>query len=169
MTKQILLTVFLFVVALTSGVFIGMNVHRPGERPSHERSRLIEELKLTPAQQDQMRAIWSEIAPGPGRRHDDKRRQMAKERDDAVAALFAPEQKSAYDKVIEHYNLQIAGINRDRDAAFQKAVERTKVILDAQQRVKYEQILAKEPFGPHRGGATTAPATRAAEHERTRD
>lgn len=165
MTKQILLTVFLFVVALTSGVFIGMNVHGHGDRPPHERSWLTDELKLTPVQQDQMRAIWSEIAPGSGRRHDDKRRQMTKERDDAVAALFAPDQKAAYDKVIEHYNQQMGEMNREREAASQRAVERTKAILTPEQRVKYERILAKGPFGPQRGrgGPTTGPATRRVE------
>lgn len=163
MTKQILLTVFLFVVALTSGVFIGMNVARHGERPPEGRSRLTEELKLTPDQQIQMRAIWQELAPGPGRQHNDKRRQLSKERDDAVAALFTPDQKTAYDKVLEHYNQQMAEMNHERDLAFQKAVERTKAILTPEQRTKYEEILAKEPFGRGRGGATTGPTTRRAE------
>lgn len=164
MTKQILLTVFLFVVALTSGIFIGITIHRHGERPPEGRSRLTEELKLTADQQVQMRAIWQEVAPGPGRQqHSDKRRQLSKERDDAVAALFTPDQKAAYDKVIEHYNEQMAEMNREREATFQKAVEKTKAILTPQQRVKYEEILAKEPFGRGRGGPTTGPATRRAE------
>lgn len=166
MTKQILLTVFLFVVALTSGVFIGMNVSRHGDRPREGRSRLTEELKLTTEQQVQMRAIWQEVAPGPGRQQSaDKRRQLSKERDDAVTALFTPDQKVAYDKVVERYNQQMAEMNHEREAAFQKAVEKTKAILTPQQRVKYDEILAREPFGPPRGrgGATSGPATRRAE------
>jgi hypothetical protein len=53
---------------------------------------------------------------------------------------------------------------KEREAMFQKAVERTKAILDDKQRAKYTELLKSGSLGPpgrgRRGPATTtAPAT----------
>jgi Spy/CpxP family protein refolding chaperone len=156
----------LFAVALGSGIFIGMHLHQPhpGERPPQDRSWLADKLDLAPEQREQMRNIWSELAHGPGGRHGDARRQAGKERDDAIATLITPEQKPAYDKIFERFNQQMADMSREREATFQKAVERTKAILNAEQRSKYEKMLAEGPGagGPEREHAGRGPASRAA-------
>lgn len=159
MSKQIILTIVLFVVALGSGIVVGMNVKRGGDREGGERSFLADELKLTPTQRDQMREIWQEMAHGGARR--DAYRTIQKERDEEVVALLTPDQKAAYDKIQEKATQKIAELNKERDAAFQKAVEKTKAILDPQQRVKYEEILKRGPGagGPRGRREATQPAT----------
>jgi hypothetical protein len=168
--KQLLLVIGLFIVAMGSGILVGMNIHRPQGEGPHERSWLADELQLSPQQRDQMRAIWSEVLrgpgggpnAGPGGRHGDSRRQLYVQRDEAIAALISPEQKPAYDKVIERFNTQMAQMDHERDAAFQKAVEKTKAILAPAQREKYEQILARGPMGPPWRRSSTGPASRPA-------
>lgn len=166
MSKQIILTIVLFVVALGSGIVVGVNLKHGGggDRGAQERSLLADELNLTSAQRDQMREIWSAMTrgsgPGGASRHDSMR-QMQKERDDQVVALLTPEQKASYDKIQEHFSQQVADMNHEREVAFQKAVEKTKTILDEKQRAKYEEILKR---GPRSGGSwerrgTTRPAT----------
>lgn len=162
MTKQVLLTVFVFVVALVSGVFIGRNMERPHPRDGGgDRSWLADELKLSPDQREKMRTIWQEMLWGSGPHHGDVRRQAAKERDDAIAALITPAQKPEYDKINDKFGKQMADMSRERDEAIKRAVEQTKAILDEKQKAKYEELLAKGmlgPRGPH-PSSSSAPAT----------
>jgi hypothetical protein len=154
----------LFAVALGTGVLVGMGLR---EARPHDRnwSWLSEELKLTPDQSERIRAIWSDMLQGPASRPSGERRRAAqKERDESIVALLKPDQKESYDKILEHYNQQTAEITRDREAAFQAAVERTKAVLDDGQRVKYEELLKKgfrgSPMG--RGSSTRGAATQSA-------
>jgi hypothetical protein len=125
-------------------------------------SILSTELQLTQEQRDKMREIWSDS--GLHRDGFDRRRQMQKERDDAVVALLTPEQRKSYDQVQERFTQQMAEMAKEREAMFQKAVERTKAILNDKQRAKYVELLKNGSLGPpgrgRRGPAsTTAPAT----------
>lgn len=162
MKKQILLTIALFVVALISGIFIGRNVGHPFPPPPHDRSWLTDELHLTDAQKEQMRQIWSDMLRGPGPRHFDQRRQAARERDEAIAKLIMPQQKSAYDAIIEKYNQDVTQLSKDRETAYKLAVEKTKAILNPQQREKYEKMLAAGTANPpwQRPGPSSRPASR---------
>lgn len=161
MSRQILWTVLVFVVALGSGIVIGRNMAQRGvvERPAKEGSWLEQELKLTPEQREKMKAIWQEMVPGGGRggpgagRHDG-RRQLFKERDDAIAALVPAERKADYDAVLAKFEQQMQELGKERERAFAKAVEQTKAILNAEQRAKYEEILKKGPFGGGRRPGT---------------
>ena len=142
-SRQLLLTVLVFVVALGSGAVIGWNLphHRNSPRPQ-ERSWLADELKLTSDQREKMRSIWSAMLPeGQGRqgRHNDTRRQLIRERDEGIAALIPAEKKADYEKVLAHFQQQEEEMSREREKAFAKAVEQTKLILNPEQRVKYEQ------------------------------
>lgn len=174
MSKQILWTMLVFVVALSSGVLIGRNLPRQGQSPHpQERSWLADELKLTPEQRERMKTIWSEMLPsgqgGPGRsggqggpgRHSDPRRQLFKERDEAIAALIPPDKKAEYESVLTRFEQQMAEMGREREKGLQKAVEQTKAILNPDQRTKYEELLKKGAFGPRRPGtnpSATQPA-----------
>ena len=122
MSKQLLWTVLVFVVALGSGIVIGM--HLPSREAPHHRegSWLVEELKLNPEQQEKMKSIWQELLPGrPGGsgRRGDGRGQLFKERDDAIAALIPPERKAEYDRILgtctsRWENLAASGRRRSR-------------------------------------------------------
>ena len=161
MNKQLLLTVVIFVIALGSGIAIGTALHR-SPPPGRDRSWLADELGLSPTQRDQMRQIWSDALHTGGPSPFERRRQYQKERDEAFAALLTPDQKAAYDKALDRYNQQMAQMNKQREAAFQVAAEKTKAILTDPQRAKYEELLKKGPMGPpwghHPGsGPSTAP------------
>lgn len=163
MTKQILLTVFLFVVALGSGIVVGWNI--PHDRPAMRRDQswLGNELKLSSEQREKMKNIWAEVLQHGGPRHgSDARRQFAKERDEAVVALLTPEQKTAYDRISEKYNQRVADLSKEREAAFQRAVEQTKAMLTPQQRMKYEEMLARGMFESQRRAGSRPSTTQAA-------
>lgn len=164
MSKQLLWTVLVFVVALGSGIVIGVNLPRREAPARGERSWLADELKLSPEQREKIKAIWQEMVPGgpggPGRRGDG-RRQLFRERDEAIAALVPPERKADYEKVTARFDQQMAELGRERERAFQKAVEQTKAVLNPEQRAKYEELLKKGAFGPRRPGtnpSATQPA-----------
>jgi len=157
----------LFVVALGTGVLVGMGLSH--EVKPHDRtwSWLTEELKLTSEQSEKIKVIWSDMLQGPGQRPGgEPRRAAQKERDDAIVALLTPEQKGTYDKIIERYNQQVGEMNKAREAAFQAAVEKTKAVLDANQRAKYEELLKKGFHGSPREhgprGAGTQASTQGA-------
>lgn len=162
MNKQVVLMICLFVVALGCGIAVGMGISRSIPPHGRDHSWLAKELQLTEAQQEQMRGVWSETLRGVGPRQSDRRKQFQKERDEAMVASFTPEQHAAYDKIVAKYNQRLAENNREREVAFQRAVERTKAILDQRQRVKYDELLKKGAGRPpwERSPATaTAPAT----------
>ncbi len=168
MSRQLLLTVLVFVVALGSGLVIGMNLQRGGDSPRPRgRSWLADELKLTSQQREQMKTIWEAMVPGGSgresweRRQSDTRRRLYKERDEAVAALVPAEKKADYEKVLARVEQQMADMRREQEKAYQKAVEETKAILNPEQRAKYEELLKRGPLGPHRPGtnpSATQPA-----------
>lgn len=162
MSRQLALTVLVFVVALGSGVVIGMNLPHHGDSPRpQERSWLADELKLTSEQRERMRAIWSAMLPeGQGRsgehggtgRHSEARRQLIRDRDEGIASLIPSDKKTEYESVLARFEQREEELSREREKAFQKVVEQTKLILNPEQRLKYEELLKKGALGPHRPG-----------------
>ncbi|GMV97806.1 MAG: periplasmic heavy metal sensor [Phycisphaerae bacterium] len=150
MSRFIVLVCFL--VAFAAGLAVGLqswHVTEPASRPDERRKGwLVEELGLTPEQQEQMNRIWSETAWGGRGEREERRRALARQRDEAIAALVRPEDRPQYDEVMRHYSEQKAAIDREAHEAFENAVEQTKGILNPQQREKYETILKNRPRGP---------------------
>jgi Spy/CpxP family protein refolding chaperone len=141
MNRLKLLIASLFLIALGTGIVVGMGVSRTPK--SHERgSWLSEELNLTPDQSEKIKAIWSDISR-PGQSGFERRRQFQRERDEAVQALLTDKQKADYAAIVDKYNLQLAELNHEREQAFQAAVESTKDILTDAQRTKYDEILRR--------------------------
>lgn len=152
MNKMRLLMVCLFAVALGTGLAVGMGYsHRP--YPKDRESWLADQLKLSPEQSKQMKDIWSAMMGGPSRSFD-KRHEFAKERDEAIFKLIPETAKPEYQKILERYNQQVAELSKERDAAFQAAVEKTKAILNETQRARYEEIMKKGFRGPSWHGGT---------------
>ena len=136
-----------FVLAFGAGVAMGPKLwtpavaapaSRPGAGPA---SWLKTELNLDPAQQEQMERIWSETAHRTRREHDDRKRQLVKERDEAVSALIRAEDREKYDGVLKKFSDGNAALEREWRNSFADAVERTKQILTPEQRRKYEEFL----------------------------
>jgi hypothetical protein len=141
MNRLKILIASLFLIALGTGIVVGMGVSRAPK--NHDRgSWLAEELNLTPDQSEKIKAIWSDISR-PGQSNFDRRRQFQRERDEAVQAMLDEKQKATYAAIVDKYNLQLAELNHEREQAFQAAVESTKDILTESQRTKYEEILRR--------------------------
>jgi Spy/CpxP family protein refolding chaperone len=158
MNKQILLVFFVFVVALGSGILLGMGVARTPRGPEGS-SYIEQELKLTPQQREQMRGIWQGVLRQAGQHSWERRRELSKQREEAVMALLTPEQRKQYDALQEQYNQGLAVVSKEREAAYKMAVEKTKAMLTSAQAARYDEILAKGFHGPWRGpgGASSRP------------
>jgi len=145
MTKSVITIGFL--VAFAAGLVVGMNprqgVAPEPAKPSRRGGWLAAELNLSPQQQQQLDAIWSETAWRGGREREDRRRQLIRERDEAIVALIRPEDKPKYDEILKNYTDQTAALEREWRGSFQTAVERTKEVLTPEQRVKYEEMLKR--------------------------
>jgi Spy/CpxP family protein refolding chaperone len=141
-----LLVIIGFATAFAAGFVVGRE-HRskppvPTTRPSRH-GWLANELNLTPEQQKQLRAIWSTMEPGDGGSREDRRPLLTEERDKAIAGLVRPEDRSRYESILQDYAEKTAALKRERQAAFQAAVDRTKQILNPEQRKRYEELLQR--------------------------
>lgn len=173
-----LIVVIGFAVAFFAGLIVGI---RGGERAasrdvtqsttqpaSQERggrsdpgSYLVQQLGLTPEQQQQMREIWSETAGRRGRQASEQRRRLREERDAAIVALIRPEDTPAYEAILKDYEDKRTALENEWRNAYQEAVEKTKAMLNPEQRAKYEQMLKQwdeRDRDRHRGGSRS-PAT----------
>jgi Spy/CpxP family protein refolding chaperone len=149
MAKVILVIGFL--VAFGAGLAVGWQFRGQAAmaspsttRPAQRSGYLEAELGLNEQQREQMKKIWSETAHRGGREHDEKRRALRKERDDAIAALIRPGDKDKFDQILKTYGDRNAAVEREMRESFQKAVAATKDILSPEQRKKYEEILKKQ-------------------------
>jgi Spy/CpxP family protein refolding chaperone len=163
MTK--IIVIIGFMVSFAAGLVVGISAHRPplmptmppGPRPDRGPGGwLTRELKLNPDQQEQMRQIWSEVAHRGGREQDERRAQLRRERDEAIAALIHPEDLGAYDQVLKHYSDQLAVLDKEWRDAFDAAVKKTESILTAEQLAKYQE-LRKQRQPPWEGGRRGGP------------
>ena len=109
-----------FLITLGAGWVMGLLTRQKVvDRPPPHRPTLVEELRLSPAQAEQLKQIW-ESMPREARRHqDDLRQGVRKERDDAVVALLTPAQKTAYEKIQEQYTAKMTELAEQRGKPFQ--------------------------------------------------
>lgn len=83
-------------------------------------------LGLNTQQREQLKVIWTETLQGPSRKANSaKRSQLIKERDDALYNLLTDEQKQQYQKAMTDFKEKLAELDKEREKAFQDAVERT--------------------------------------------
>ena len=118
------------------------------------RGWISEQLKLTPEQSQQMKSIWEETLRGGMRAHEERRRELRRQRDEGIKALVRPEDLPKYDAVLRAYADGNEQLERDMRANFESAVKQTKAMLDDEQRARYEQILerTRPPGGPWGNG-----------------
>lgn len=165
-----------FVVAFLAGLIVGLTRVTPqgaGSGGERERSRdrgswLVEQLSLTPQQQEQMKAIWDEAAAGGYRKQRDQRRRMKEELDAAIVDLIREEDQSLYEQLLREHDARLAVMEAEWKRSFQNAIEQTKAILTPEQRVKYEAILTRQQWDGgsrergDRGRGSTRPSSRPA-------
>jgi Spy/CpxP family protein refolding chaperone len=148
--KQIVL-IGLTVLALSAGVVVGMVASRlpaardaadadPTVDASDQSAGLAEQLNLTPSQAEQMRSIW-EAVRNELRTSFESAEALQKQRDADVFAMLSDEQKARFESISKRYGERFTALREERDAAFRRAVERTRKLLNDEQRAKYDELL----------------------------
>jgi len=139
--------ILVFAAGGTAGLMLGGA--RPKSRgPDHFLAR---ELSLTEEQRVQMREIWREALHELHRKHRERREQLRAARDEAIYGIFTPDQQERYRLVQGDYHRGLEELARERNAAVETAVKRTKAILTPQQVEVYERMRPKHPSGKHPG------------------
>jgi len=152
MTKLGLALICVFVLALGAGVMgdrlatrlavasPGSGGHGGWDNGVGERSTLSADLGLSASQQEQMRNIWEGVRDLS---HDsfEQAQILQNERDAKVVDLLSDDQRKSYQELARSYADQVEALKKKRDAAFAKAVEDTRRLLNDFQRQKYDKIL----------------------------
>ncbi len=73
-----------------------------------------------------------------------------KQRDEALKAIFDPEKRKQYDLALKTYEIKSEELSKEWKKAFDDAVERTRLLLTPEQRIKYDEIRKKREEQPHR-------------------
>lgn len=159
MNRARMVLIVCFCAAMFAGFAVGFALPRHPDRPDR-RSWLSDELNLSPEQREQMREIWSEATDAMRSLHRERRRELRRERDEAIAALLSEEQAAEYARIENEYEEKVNALERERRAAFEEAVSRTREILTETQREKYDEMMSKRPSGRRgrNGGRGRAPS-----------
>src|SRR5690348_5318666 len=107
MRKTSFLILFAAAVVFAAGALVGMVGQRAAAKTSDStpaaipgRSRIMEELKLNPDQQQKIAAIWSAAVVKAGPPPTERVRALEKEREQAILDLLTDDQKTRYNQVI---------------------------------------------------------------------
>jgi Spy/CpxP family protein refolding chaperone len=147
MTKAVI--IFGFLIAFAAGLVVGLRpcveAQPPPPRPSRHGGWLAAELDLTAEQREQMDAIWSEIAFRGRHEREEQRRELLRQRDEAIVSLIRPEDQPKYEAHLAEHAEQMDALEREWRDAFKSAVEQTKAILTPEQQARYERMLQRGP------------------------
>ncbi len=146
MKKAKLLLTLSLVLTFAAGLALGCLLERgrgSRHRPGRRQSWLARELDLTPEQEQQMHAIWSEAMGQLGMPRGERRQAPRDEREQAIRDLLTDEQEVQYDRIQADFERSLAALADEGKQAFDRAVARTKEILTPEQRAKYEEMLGR--------------------------
>jgi Spy/CpxP family protein refolding chaperone len=145
-----MLVVGLTVLGLSAGVLAGLLAARlpgssshpvpPATPPGGVPQGLVDELNLSNDQQSKMRDIWEGVRTRVHRSFDDAQ-QLQKDRDAALVALMTEQQKAQFEKISQEYAKKYADLEQKRQQAFEQAVQKTRNLLNGDQRKRYDEIL----------------------------
>ena len=166
-TRVEAMLIVLTVLALSAGVVSGLvaarlpgtaggksdNAPQPPPMPPATEKSLADELQLTPDQREQMRGIWEGVREQVHKAFDDAQ-DLQRQRDERIVAMLSDEQKAQFQKMSREFADRYDQLARERDEAFNSAVEKTKKLLNESQRKKYEEILRTHVRPGPPGGAT---------------
>jgi len=74
------------------------------------------------------------------RQHDEKRKALRMDRDDAILGLIAPERRSEYDAVLQRYSDGQDALEKSMRENFDAAVKQTNDILNPEQQAEYSKF-----------------------------
>jgi Spy/CpxP family protein refolding chaperone len=134
----------------------------PDARPI--RGHLVDLLQLTAEQEAKMDEIWNPLRDA--HRFRDQRQALREQTETAVRAILTEEQKAKYDALLKEHADKVAELGKAREKAFQEAVEKTKLVLNPEQRKKYEEWLKsiREERHPGAGELKGPPPPKSEEH-----
>jgi hypothetical protein len=166
MLQSKLILLLSIALAMSAGVVVGRLWTRlpvavapaaPGKQPSW----VADQLGLSPAQSQQMDAIWADTRQKLGKLGD-ARHTADKQRDDALMALLSSDQRAQYQQITQDYHAKRAAMDKQREQCIHEADDRSRALLDDSQKQKYDELKkARENHGhgPGTQRSTTAPAT----------
>jgi len=169
-----LLLVMAFVLTLCAGIVVGVGLSKqagagnppvlsgtapPLPVPAGPGSWFADKLKLSPTQTEQMKAIWSEAMQGAGEELFDRRRSLYRERDRAIEALYTDEQKAERERLKKEFDVKLAENSKEREKLVQAAVEKTKAMLNPEQRDVYEKMLRERADRDRHRGPSSRSST----------
>lgn len=153
--KLQLLLVTLTVLALGAGLTAGLlSARLPARTDTNppdsaiERTPLVDELNLSAAQRDKMKAIW-ESAQKQAQQAFQDAQGLQKSRDERIFSLLNDEQKAKFTQISREFADRYDVLQEKRDTVFNQAVNQTRGLLTEEQQKKYDQILRS-----HVGSAT---------------
>jgi hypothetical protein len=120
---------------------------------------LSEELHLTSAQREEIRQIWESVRSVTDKSYNDGQ-MLDHLRDDQILKLLNDDQKKEFYRINQDYQERFTAMTARRELAFKDAVEKTKQLLNDEQRRRYEQILARRLGSDPSTGQPASPATR---------
>jgi hypothetical protein len=158
-TKAIILMGF--VLALGAGVAVGMLGSRALPQPSDRRARFIQELELTPQQEDQMKGIWMNLMQTKGREYAEAFRSIEQQRASAIQALLNEEQKQKSEAINQEFAKQGQELWKRAEQDFESATQKTRQILSPSQQEKFDALMTKFRSEHSRGhwGMGSGPTT----------
>jgi hypothetical protein len=128
-----------------AGVMVGRvtsQLPEHGRRQEWSHSWMADQLDLTPDQQQKMDAIWADTRQKIDKTFQ-RRRDMEKQRQQAVHELLTEQQRAAWEKINQDFQDQRDELFKERNAVIQDAEERSRALLSEDQQKKWD-ILSKQ-------------------------
>jgi hypothetical protein len=139
-TKWIILVAC--VLSMGAGVEVGMLRARTQSPPAGSKaSMLIEELQLTPQQQQEMEKIWKELVSTRGREFAEQMRKLQEQREAAIAGLLDEGQTQKYQEINLAFMEKAKDLWKRAEQEFNAAAEKTRLLLNETQRERYDVMM----------------------------
>ena len=144
-TRWMLIVAFLvvFLAGGTFGALVGVRQQPPEEKRPDRPERFIAGLDLTEAQQEQMKQIWTDAMREQMQSLEKQRRELYKQREEAIEALMTDEQRAAVAEIEAEHDKKSAEIRDARRKVFEEAHEKTRAILTPEQRERFDAELER--------------------------
>jgi Spy/CpxP family protein refolding chaperone len=155
--KPKLIILACFLSAFGAGLCVGVLWQQPAKAAQ---DHWLSELNLTPEQREKIKAIWTDAMKNSSWQNQREKRDSAqKQREEALNALITPEQKLKYDEIQSNYQKQLEVLSQESRKSKDEAYEKTKAILNDEQRVAYEEMRKKRMEGRSRSRGDSSKAT----------
>jgi hypothetical protein len=161
-SKYILVLTMMLVFA--AGLVVGqlwarLPVLKATPPPADGKPSWAHDLGLSAEQQKQMDAIWGETRQKIGQTFE-QRRNIDKQRDEAIQSLLNEPQKPAYEKIQSEHRQQRAELDKERGQIIKQAEERSRALLTDEQKKRWDAMPRGPRGGPPRPSGSTNPSTR---------